>query len=64
MISVLFLIVPIVNIDGFRKMAKWNSGGLDCVSSEQEHKLPILDDRVERRPKVIFALMEFECFHN
>ncbi len=45
-------------------MAKWNSSGLDCVSSKQEHKLLILDDRVERCAKAIFALMEFECFHN
>jgi hypothetical protein len=64
MTSILFFTVPIVHIDGFRQMAKWNSGGLDCVSSEQEHKLPILDDRVERHAKAIFALMEFECFHN
>jgi len=35
MTSILFFIVPIVHINGFHRMTKWNFGGLDCVSLEQ-----------------------------
>jgi hypothetical protein len=39
-------------------MAKWNFGGLDCVSLEQEHGPLILVDCAKRHAQARFASME------
>jgi hypothetical protein len=62
--SVLFLVVPIVYIDGFRQMAKWNFSGLYCVSLEQEHGPPILVECAKKCAKEKFAWIKFYYFHS